>query len=280
MLRWDREVVLFDPGEAPSVSSRWPASRRAASRGSASPTCTATTASGCPVCCSGIALDGRGRPVDLYFPAEGSRTSTASATPAPRLTARRSAIPGLRGRRRRHVARAGAVRRALDHRVADLRLAPCRSPTDAGFVPRPPGGRRSSRPGRRSAAARRFGHRGRAHGSAWTRSPRSAAARRSRSSWTPGAARLRSSCAVTSTSPCASRPTCASETRPRRALRPPDRRRRRRDRRGGRRPPPGPHALLRRATPTSRCSPTRPASSSRTSSRSKDLDRVEVPARR
>ena len=71
VLRWDREVVLFDPGEG----TQRQLTLAGVAAGSITRICVTHLHGdhclGLPGVLQRIALDGRGRPVDLYFPAEG-----------------------------------------------------------------------------------------------------------------------------------------------------------------------------------------------------------------
>ena len=71
VLRWDREVVLFDPGEG----TQRQLTLAGIAAGSITRICLTHLHGdhclGLPGVLQRIALDGRGRPVDLYFPAEG-----------------------------------------------------------------------------------------------------------------------------------------------------------------------------------------------------------------
>ncbi|RYZ29142.1 MAG: MBL fold metallo-hydrolase, partial [Propionibacteriaceae bacterium] len=71
VLRWDREVVLFDPGEG----TQRQLTLAGVSAGSITRICITHLHGdhclGLPGVLQRIALDGRGQPVDLYFPAAG-----------------------------------------------------------------------------------------------------------------------------------------------------------------------------------------------------------------
>jgi ribonuclease Z len=71
VLRWDREVVLFDPGEG----TQRQLTLAGVAAGSITRICITHLHGdhclGLPGVLQRIALDGRGEPVDLYFPAEG-----------------------------------------------------------------------------------------------------------------------------------------------------------------------------------------------------------------
>ncbi|GAB2569764.1 ribonuclease Z [Microlunatus antarcticus] len=71
VLRWDREVVLFDPGEG----TQRQLTLAGVSAGSITRICITHLHGdhclGLPSVLQRIALDGRGQPVDLYFPAAG-----------------------------------------------------------------------------------------------------------------------------------------------------------------------------------------------------------------